>query len=165
MPARHRRTSTLGRSARRKLVWATADAVVNVPAGGLGNLDLLTAFEVAGSSLLGVTIMRTHLSLAVNFVGIADQTRFGLIVDRKASVGAGLGPNPSSAPEDDWMWLQNVGVTTSGAAVDTVRQIHVDSRAKRKMQELQQAYLLQLSNGNAASQNYGVFCRTLLALP
>jgi hypothetical protein len=108
--------------------------------------------------------MRTHLNLAVNFVGVADTTAYGLVVARRSEVGAGLGANPTSDVDVDWMLWSTVGVTTNGSAVNTVRQLHIDLKAKRKIQELDQTYALQLFNGNAASQTYGISARVLLAL-
>ena len=164
MPARHRRTSPVRRGGRRQLVWALDDINLAIPAGGLTNLDLLSQLEVAGSSVLGATVMRTHLVIQHSFAAATDNLTFGLIIGRKADLGAGLGPNPVSAPGDDWMWLGRVPATASGAAIDVARVVEIDSRSKRKMQELQQAYLLQLFNGNAAISNTRIYCRTLVAL-
>jgi len=165
MPTHHRRTTAVRRGPRRKLVWAVTDVNLAIPAAGLSNLDLLAALEVAGSSTLGVTVMRTHITVQVPFVSATDNLTLGLIVGRAADLGAGLGPNPASAPEDDWMWLERVPATASGAAVDVLRVIKIDSRAKRKMDELQMRYIVAFLNGNAAVANVRFYARTLVALP
>ena len=111
--------------------------------------------------------MRTHLNLRVSFAALADTATIGLIVDRKTSLGAGLGPNPSLAAdrEDDWMWLARFWADTSGGALPIQKPYEIDSRAKRKMDEMGQAYLIALANGNAAAQTFGVYARVLVALP
>jgi len=164
MPGRHRRSAVGGRRTRRKLVWVTSDQLVTVAAGTCKTASLVDQLHVAGASLLGTTIMRTHLSLQCEFAAVTDGTTFGLIVGMRDEIGT-VRPDSTTQPEADWMWIQREWADASGAAINGTRQVLVDSRAKRKMDELDQVYLISLTNGNAAQQVYGVYSRTLLALP
>ena len=168
MPPRMRRSPVHRRgSARRELVWATTDQTVNIPAGQISDLNLLAALSVAGSSLLGVTVIRTHVHIAIQ-TGLAAGVgwRFGLIIGRNTDVGVNVaGQQDPSNPELDWMYLDRVYGTFSGATADAQRLFEVDLRAKRRMQELNQAYLLCQTNTTAAAVNVAVWARTLLALP
>jgi len=124
-------------------------------------------FEAAGASILGTTIMRTHLRVYAPYATAADTHTLGLVIARKSELGAGLGPNPSAAIDQavDWMWLERFYAPFSGATADAHRELTIDSRARRKLEEFDQEYHLQVSNGAAAQSVYSIFCRTLLALP
>ena len=167
MPVRHRsRTNFQGR-ARRKLVWSTVSGQsVTLAAGTRTTLDMLASLEVAGSSTLGVTIMRTHLMIQMqNWNNVADQLYYGLIVCRTPDIGAGNGPDPAIDFEEDWM-LNALWVPVSSAAVvDAAERLDVDNRSKRKMEELGQRYGLALKNQAGLSKTFIVFSRILVALP
>jgi len=167
MPIRTRRSAgSLRRSSqRRKLVWATSDNSVTIPAGQISNVNLLSALSVAGSSLLGITIIRTHLRLQMPQSN-AEFRRIGLIVGRATDVGINVaGQQDPSNPELDWMLLDRVGPSWSGATVDSQASMVYDLRAKRKMQELNQAYILALAPASAAANTIQIWARTLIALP
>ncbi len=168
MPGRHRRTLPVGRSQRRKLVWATSNVTVAaLNAGGVADLDLGAPLEVAGSSLLGVTIMRTRLHYHVrDFAAVADQIETGMIIGRSSDIGVNVAGQVSAAtPENDWMLLTVLDPVTSAAAVDAGARFDFDLRAKRKMQELNQKLVLSLFNNSAGAHTIDVFARVLVALP
>jgi len=150
--------------ARRKLVWSTTDQSVTLIAGANTSLNLLAALSVAGSSLLGVTIMRTHLTLAIDTaVTAADRLRVGFVVDRVSEVGAASAITAAD-PELDWMlWRHETAAPTFGSGGSNV--LEYDLRAKRRMQELNQAYLLCITNSAGGSKTITVAGRTLVALP
>jgi hypothetical protein len=154
-------------SARRKLVWATIFAPSVVASATTNNIDLGAALEVAGSSLLGVTIMRTHVRLQVqNFAAIAADLQVGLIVGRAADIGvANVDGINAAAQELDWAYLDMITPNSSAAVVDASQNFMIDNRSKRKMDELGQRYLLSITNNAAASLTVQVFARTLFALP
>jgi len=139
-------------------------------AGDRSNVDLLAELEVAGASVLGVTIMRTHIRFTTAFANAtaAGGLTYGLLVDRKLDVGRNVGPNPISEHELDWMLLDkyfpnNSGGLTQATANDVVT---IDNRSKRKMQELSQAYLFSiLLSGTTDSATPRIWARTLVALP
>src|SRR5882762_1484718 len=80
---------------RRKLVWATFDNTIAVPAGPPTNttVDLISQFELAGASKLGITIMRTHMVLQLPF-SVALRWEIGLSVVRNTDIGTNrVNPN------------------------------------------------------------------------
>jgi hypothetical protein len=136
-------------------------------AGQGSNVNLLAALSVAGASLLGVTVMRTHLALYVTTaVTLADELRVGLVIGRVADVGAGppAGTISASDPELDWMLLRDEFATPTFGPQGS-NTLEYDLKAKRKMQELNQAYILALANSAGGSKTVKIFARTLLALP
>jgi len=177
MPHSSRRFVSGGRAvrpARRKLVWATAVGThTGVAAAGKFNDDLLANLEVAGSSVLGATIMRTHLSIAITDVTTgapAMGVYVGLIVSTAPTV---TNLDPSTAFGDDWMLLTSFGPGTSNGNVALFGASNVtiyygsrfDVRSKRKIEELGEKYFLCVQNSGANSVNIGTFTRTLIALP
>jgi hypothetical protein len=168
MPARTRRSSAHVRGSRRQLVWCTFDQTVAMAAGVGSNSNLLAGLAVAGSSLLGVTIMRTHLELSViTAVTLGDRLQLGLIVGRTADIGA---PIPAGAvspaqPDDDWMlWRHETAAPTYGSG-SANNQLLYDVKSKRKMQELNQAYVLSMVNDVGVAKTINIQGRVLLALP
>ena len=154
---------------RRKLVWATTDQSVTMAAGAGSNVNLLASLSVAGASLLGITIMRTHLDMwrTGQASVIADSLRLGLIVDRVAAVGAGppAGAVTAADPEADWiLWRHEFAAPTFGPTGGSNYLVY-DIRAKRRMQELDQAYVLCLNNFAGGSQTWSIAARVLVALP
>jgi len=53
----------------------------------------------------------------------------------------------------------------SGATVDAASWCTFDIRAKRKVEELDQTYLLAIHNGTGANRAVGIYCRSLVAMP
>jgi hypothetical protein len=168
MPPRMRRSSFAGRGGaqRRKLVWSTFDAVSSsLASGASGNYDLLADI---GNATLGCTIMRTHLRVAPTTASPAfgDSIQLGFIVGRVVDavdpVTAGL---INVAQTDlDWMFINRY---TAAPFLDEAgsNTVVIDLKAKRKMQELQQAYIFTLKNNFTAVQAFRVYARTLIALP
>ncbi len=169
MPLRNRRPTGQVRGRRRQLVWATFDQTITIAQGARTTVDLLADFELAGASHIGCTVMRTHCHIG----GIAADAAtgglaYGFIIVRLDEIGPGVGPNPNTAQEYDWMltdrWFPE---TIEGGAITAAGELRLDLKAKRRMGELKQTYALCLANTNTAvgNTNYRVFARTLLALP
>jgi len=163
MPPRPRRSSRRMGPPRRKLVWATANTTVSVPAGGVLGVDLTGNLRTAGASVLGGTVMRTHANLLLAFATSADFWSIGMIICRDVDITNGIDPNTN--PGDDWMLSVQEFETTSGAATDVARNVHYDLRSKRKFEELEQRYGLMIANHTAAAHGVPLFVRTLIALP
>ena len=165
MPRVIRRSSMVAarRPQRRKLVWATVDSTgVAVPAGGTDVVNLLSPFITGGASVLGCTVMRTHLYVMPD-TELGAWT-IGLIIGRTDDVGADLAP--LTHPELDWMLLTQHFGTHSGATPDAITPGRFDVRSKRKMEEQGQRYLFVFTNGDgSAARNMRFFARTLIALP
>jgi len=164
MAARRSRTS-VRTSQRRKLVWATFDNAITALGSGLGtNVNLLAALGVAGSSLTGCTIMRTHLRIRIPFDTTTSSVYLGLVLGRSSDVGT-ADPDPFVNPEIDWMYVNRFLPSSSGATFNATQVFDLDVRSKRRMQELGQAYLLSLRNVNGIAETFQIYARTLVALP
>jgi len=151
-------------TARRKLVWATFNNSFIIASTAHNAVDLLANLKVAGSSVLGGTVMRTHVSFGFQWGAVTDFWQIGLIVGRGSDIGtAQLDPN--SNPGDDWMLNMQVFPHASGATVDAATCVTVDNRSKRKLEELDQTYLLSVHNGTAGSHAVQVYARSLVAMP
>ncbi len=109
--------------------------------------------------------MRTHLHFTVTPDGAAGGAAYGLIVGRALDVGPGVGPNPNSDSELDWMLLDRWHPDMEGGPFTDTHSVVVDNRSKRRMGELGQRYLFCIQNSNAVAQTPRVWARTLLALP
>ena len=153
---------------RRKLVWSTLTANPTVANGAHDNLDILADFRAAGASLLGVTIMRTHVRLDVVAPTAADLFVWGLSVGGLNDIGTAAGAIDAGADTHlDWMmWTREIAAPTYSEAGNSNRLLY-DIKAKRKMQELDQRYLLSIGGVIVGTSPLNVFVtiRTLLALP
>jgi hypothetical protein len=179
MPVRHRRTRAgSSRGARRKLVWAQFSATVTYTAvNQYVSLDLLQTYKAAvGASSAGITIMRTHLTVSQTTAPTPGQSQWlGLRVDDLAQVVnvpaavAATNPNPRDNPYVDWMLSDQVVYDNEGQpgrAQSPFQGWVIDLRAKRRMEEVQEAYLLTLVNDTGvAASSLHVFSRVLIALP
>lgn len=177
MPS-HRGTRHAARPQRRKLVWAQFSATVTYTAvNQYIVLDLLQTYKAAvGASTAGITIMRTHLTVGQTTAPAPAQSLWlGLRVDDLAQVVAApaavsaTNPNPRDNPYVDWM-LSDQGVYDNegqlGRANSPFQGWVIDNHSKRRMEEVQMAYLLTLVNDTgSATTSLHVFSRVLLALP
>jgi len=175
MSPRSRRSSgrRFSSSQRRKLVWASVNEVLNFTAvGNVSNVDMLSDLKVPGASILGATIMRTHVHLAVtSTVAAGNDFLWGLIVGQNANVVTNtpdtpLIPDGGDNPELDWMYLSHEVAAPTYSQNASNNHIILDNKAKRRIQELNQTYLLSLGvNSGGATMSFQLFARTLLALP
>jgi len=178
VPAR-RRSSRMahGTQNRRKLIWAQRTAALNMTANNQWFVvDLLSEYKAAtGASSVGVTVMRTHLKVVPRSPSANDTFWLGLRVDDLDQVtGAvttnALVANPHDNPYVDWMWSEKFQIDQSnfaGRAGGAYAGAVLDVRSKRRMEEVQEAYLLTVYQDTVGTvaKEYDVFCRTLLALP
>ena len=153
---------------RRQLVWATTNqTTAAIAAGSYIAVDLLNDFRVIGASVLGATVVRTHVRMQLPFATSGDVWTYGLIIGRTDDVGVSIvgGVNPTTNPELDWFLLNKAYARFSGATADASYMEEVDIRARRKSGEFNQTPLLVIQNGTAASTSLRIFARTLIALP
>jgi len=152
-------------------VWATfVQLATNLGTGAKVNLDLLGNLKVAGSSVLGCTVMRTHAKLAISEASADTGQGFnvGFIVDDAVNV---TNVDPSTAFGNDWMLLTTVSPATTKygktyiSGTNLVWGDEIDLRSKRKIEEIGEDYLLCLENAGSGTASYSTFVRTLLALP
>jgi len=159
---RHSRRRGFEAGQRRKLTWATvrsAGQTINTT-GTL--VDLLAEYKLAGGSTQGITIMRTHIALNVTSAsaGVGDGAFVGLVVGTDVDTTTQITP---TEPFLDWMLYTSYYSAGGGGVINSAT---VDLRAKRKMQELNQVYwmdLVALLGVNATQVAFTA--RTLIALP
>ena len=148
-------------SRRRKLVWATTGPVNTASIAGGSTVvdDLLGDFRQAGASHLGITVMRTHLHIYPD----NGTWLLGLVIGRARDDGLTL--DPSLNNDIDWMFLDVHTSNFSGTAADQVTPRAIDLRAKRKMEEMGQSYVIVYKNLDTAAKTFRFFSRVLVALP
>ena len=162
------RVSSVPRSQRRKLVWATFKTSNATTASGTSsaNQDLLGNLEVAGVGIFGGTIMRTHCSLYVG-AAAADTNpgvTIGFIVHDKNDTAN----DPHTDDGADWMLHRVVAPGIPGPAVAATAMnygMDLDIKAKRRLHEVGDAYHFRLYNGGSATATWTLFVKTLIALP
>jgi len=167
----------MGRS-RRKLIWAQSTGLASFTANGqYYTTDLLQNYKtIAGASTSGITIMRTHLTVVWQAPVAADSFYVGLRVDDVNQVTAApaallaTNPNPQSNPYVDWMYSDHLIADATGVfgrAPSQFQGLVLDSRSKRRMEEVQEAYLLTIVQDSVTTvaKNMQWFARTLIALP
>jgi hypothetical protein len=139
----------------------------------VANFDLLANLRAAGSSVLGATVIRTHLRVSVGW-GATTSTgqafRTGLVVeDADAVAGANVTLTEMGrdwALLDDFLPGTGANTLASPASGTVFEGFVVDLRAKRKVQELNQTWVLAVSpTGGPAAAAYSYWARTLIALP
>jgi len=159
------------RPQRRKLVWATvqttAAALTVNSTGGVG--DLLANLRVAGSSVLGATVMRTHARLELSSATTDNAAGFvyGFAVDDATELG-GTNLDLTSLGAD-WMLYDTVTPASSPSimTVGTTFIWHrtIDLKAKRRLEELNESYRFSIKNEGGATADWSLFARILVALP
>jgi len=178
-----RRRSAVGRRGtgqRRKLVWSDATGALSFAPADNSVFDLLAPLRVAGASVLGATVMRTHVRMFNTGPAITrgDQLVWGLLVGESQDVGLNIAgaPNANAEPMLDWAMHPREYATLGydGTALGAYDNGHgpnkliYDVRSKRKVQEMNQSWHLvmtQVTVGTAGSAAWLFHTRTLLALP
>ena len=162
---RHRRSSYPVRRHRTPTTWADSLQGASLATGHNSNGDLLAGLEVAGSTTVGLTVLRTHLMLQVNgFSAQSDYMLVGLAIVPIEDIGTVV--DWASRPYMDWMLRYAVYPTYSGGTLDTGRIVEFDIRAKRRLREMQQTYAICTKAVTAsATISYNSLCRTLVRLP
>ena len=173
MPVRRPRTFTRRmRSGRlRHFVWATQfSSNVLLASGGLSSaIDLTTGLETVGSSVLGATVMRTHLRLhcVQPSTDTAPAVIYGLIVWDSTIAK----PDPGVDFYADWYWNSFLSPATSNSAISGVPGTNtsygetIDVRARRRLHQMNDHPFFLMHNFGSTSVTFDLFCRTLLALP
>lgn len=178
MPMVRRRSSFRGRrgSRRRKLVWDTARAINDLVAGDTINFDLLAPLRTAGSSVLGVTVMRTIVRMWVIPAGsqVAGETfSWGVLVGQDSDLGMNVAgqPDPSTDLFLDWAYITDEVATGSAPAryshgnLAYANSIEQDIRSRRRVQEMNQTWSMCISSDAPTGLTVVSYTRVLLALP
>lgn len=170
------RTRRFRPTARRKLIWARGQDVINpalVPAAGTA-ADLLAQFRTDGGSSLGCTVTRVLLDLQLvwtNDITTTDQMAVGLLVDQIQANQLEV-PRPGVEPHADWMYWRRTGVAPVDLAItpsSTAAQVglSIDVKSQRKMEELGQTLWLVIDPtfGGTTTLSVTVNSSVLLRLP
>ena len=176
MPPRVRRSSrSFGRSsARRKLVWATRE--VDSLITGNFNADLLQDLRGPGVSVLGCTVMRTHIRAQLTWASTGTPSDsslgIGLTVENLLEVTAQTVTWQDAG--QDWAlldrWRPATGINfipgAGGGLLGGFEGFIIDLRAKRKVQELGETWCFvgSVPSGQESVQ-LRMIARTLVALP
>jgi hypothetical protein len=164
MPMHRGRPHAVARPQRRKLVWATFSFADNaVTPNTVTQHDLLGNLKVAGASVLGCTVMRTHGSFAYAPAAVGDSMTYGIVVGQTAETAPPLDPGTNVG--DDWMINSMVFPTTSAAVLDASTPWALDLRAKRKLEELNQVLWFVWKPSSAGTSSLAGRFRVLIALP
>jgi len=146
-------------------VWATTDTGAAFGANQVKIIDLLTQFELAGVSKLGVTVMGFHLRMQIPTAVVGFTSfEYAVGVQPQTTVGTQL-PNPNGDNDLEWMIFQRTWPTYSGATVDANYVVTHDSKARRKVDEMGETLTLNMWAPVVSAGTINVFCRTLVALP
>ena len=174
MPTRHRRSSSFrGSSHRRKLLWATSNESAAVGSDiGITPIDLLAGLEASGVGIVGGTVVRTHIALALNCLetDTAPGVFWGVLMYAKDQVAANKPPVGTDFYLD-WAMQRLISpglapnAITQPTATSTLYGYEVDIKAKRMIKEMDDSYFFCLFNDGTQTVNYTLFAKTLVALP
>jgi len=169
MSPRGVRTSYPPRRRSRRTVWSTLVAPSTVVAAATSaNVYMLADLDVAGSSLLGITILRTHLMIATtSVVSSGDAYRWGLVVGRFAEVGNPAPAGALTGASLDISWMMNVQEVASPTFSHdgSNNTVTYDVKSKRRHTQENLAYMLAITNQTGIAKTFNIFARTLIALP
>lgn len=139
------------------------------------NVDLLQEYKGAtGASSVGITIIRTHIWVNPRSPAIGDTFWLGMHVDDLDQVTGpttnALVSNPHDNPYVDWMFARKFVCDSNlntGFGPSAWNGINLDLRAKRRMEEVQEAFIacLYQDTVGTVAKSYDLFARVLIALP
>jgi len=175
VPSRRRRFT---RSPGRRTTWASVDTgMILAAADDYTTIDLLSNFKADGGVQQAVTVVRTHLMVAVtSAVQTGDRFSLGLIRGQSTDVGDNIAGAPvaDADPYEDWLlWkIYNAGTTDSGSGAGVfsphgnTNVLEFDLKAQRKLEELQMSYNLVIRNiASEVAFTPKITGRILLMLP
>lgn len=168
----HRRSRSMGRSARRRTTWATHQSTeAFAAANDLHTINLLDTYLAAGGTIAGITVARTviHLAVTAGTQTAGDRLNIGLLRGQNTDVGTNIAgaPTPSTDFFEDWAWLEQYDNSVSGGGPLYGKWgsnvITIDVHAKRKLPELQMTWNLAMHSSVIVT--WQLFARTLILLP
>ncbi|MGN5493397.1 hypothetical protein, partial [Campylobacter coli] len=135
------------------------------------NLSLLDNYATNGGTVVGLTVARTIIHLAITSATInpGDRLNIGLMRGQSSDVGTNIAgsPSPASDSYEDWAWLEQYDASTSGGGPLYGKWgsnvITIDTAAKRRLPELHMDWNLVLQSSVAAT--WQLYARTLILLP
>jgi len=174
MHTRSRRPT--GARARRRTVWAPVDTTITITAANAySTINLLQLYEAQSglASTAGITIMRTHLRLAVTTaVTSGNNFYYGVIMGQADDLGGSPNvgaPKPGVDFFARWQIWEHLYVddfNSFGDAGATALTKIIDLKSKRKMLALGDSYNLAVQvPASTFPMNFQVTGRVLIALP
>lgn len=186
-----RSRSRISRGPRRKLVWARHASSVLVNEGGLLSIFPLSAFEgTYGAQLIGSTVMRVRGVICVALFGSSAGTPANgairvaaRITDHADLAGQDytIGALYGNQAQADWFMFEPFLLDNGGAALNGTEEgdmtsaseiRHIDVRARRKFQELDQTVEMLIGSpavdappGFSSSVRVSLDLSFLIALP
>jgi hypothetical protein len=159
MARNRRRTPTRYRAPLRQFIWARYATSLIVPTEGGINRDILEDFEAEyGADLVGATVVRIRGIIALSTpsgeqgsdVVVAAGIRvYGERNTPSNSDNLASEPGPFSGPHADWMMYKPIFMGTTLGYVE--REVEIDVKANRKIEELGQSLMISLEQDSAAS--------------
>ena len=166
MPPRHRRSYGPSRT-RRRLTWATVDQSLTLAAGAGSNVDLLALLNVAGSNIIGLTVMRTHLELGITTtVSVGDRLRVGLAIGKASDLGPiAAGDLTPADPGLEWQLWRHETASPTFSEDGSNNNLRYDVKSRRRIRQLNDRYILSTLNSVGVSKTFTIQGRVLCALP
>ena len=166
MPARAIRSSRPVRRSRRRTTWSGFEQDITLAAAGATCIDFLGDLNVAGSSFVGLTTMRTFMRIDVqNWAAVGDNITGGLLLGRANDIGTSTSGLTAAITDLSWAWHERLMPRADGAAVRVADVYDYDVKARRRLKDSAERYVICFLNGSAASKTFHVSARTLVALP
>ena len=160
-------------SRRRKLVWATNSGLDQVVApAAVVNSDLLTGLRVAGQSVLGATVVRTHMRIQVGWDPAATFPTQAFTMGLTAADMDFVAGNLVTPAERGRNWAlldaflpgTGVNVVATAGEANHFEGFLIDLRSKRKVAEANQTWCFAVQ-ATGGPLTYSFWARTLVALP
>jgi hypothetical protein len=173
--ARHHRTHAINAHSVRGTTWARFTFnTTNAAAATYSITDLLGNYKTDGGVVVGATVTRIHLELAVtSAVAAGDTFAWGILRGQNTDVGVSVAgaPQPIADPYEDWMFWQSPHAASSLGAGPCYwhsqsNVYSLDLKAQRRLPELQMALLLVVGpQTTGAALTYAASGSVLLKLP
>ena len=148
---------------RRKLVWGRFFTNSSIITAGDVKLTPLADLETAlGANLIGATVMRLRGRFVYLSTTGTVSVQTGIMVG-SATVAAGQ-VTPLNRYED-WMYWDSYHSSGAGfTAIEPALPIHLDLKAKRKLEEVDQELQILIHNSGATTCTFFWMCNVLVAL-
>jgi hypothetical protein len=121
---------------------------------------------VAGSTYVGSTVAHTYVRMHVrNWANVGDLLKWGILLGRAADVGTAA-PATALAATDQLSWayrsFELPSVMNNVIVAADTRDF--ETKAKRRVRNANDAYILCLQNAGADSLTLDLYVRTVVAL-
>jgi len=174
VPSNFRRSpARMGRT-RRRTTWATVNSTFSIAAANDYVIDdLLASYDSAsGSVMVGITVLRSHLLVTAQTQSNATSNfTLGIIRGQMTDVGSNIAgaPAPNSDLYEDWALWSRYFTDFNGNfnPLGTANTVHIDLKAKRRLEELDQRWNMVIQSASWASfpAVFQVTGRVLIGLP